>query len=95
MTTTFGVKAERAGSNLDESRHVAKGRKTGGRQRGTANTVTREIRQYAQQYTIEALEGLALIARNSTSDAVRVSAVLSPRPLHGTRHGQRRAAPTG
>ena len=28
----------------------------------------------AQQYTVEALEGLAQIARNSTSDAARVAA---------------------
>ncbi len=53
---------------------MAKGRKTGGRGKGTPNKATAEIREHAQQYTIEALEGLALIARNSTSDAARVSA---------------------
>ena len=53
---------------------MAKGRKTGGRGKGTPNKSTAEIRKHAQQYTIEALEGLALIARNSTSDAARVSA---------------------
>ncbi len=50
---------------------MAKGRKTGGRQRGTANKVTREIREYAQTFTKEALDGLANIARNSASDACR------------------------
>ncbi len=53
---------------------MAKGRKTGGRQRGTANKVTREIREYAQTFTKEALDGLANIARNSASDAARVAA---------------------
>ena len=53
---------------------MAKGLKTGGRRRGTPNKVTAEIREYAQQYTVEALEGLAQIARNSTSDAARVAA---------------------
>ncbi len=50
------------------------GERRGGRKRGTPNKATAEIREHAQQYTIEALEGLALIARNSTSDAARVSA---------------------
>ena len=53
---------------------MAKGQKTGGRQRGTPNKVTAEIRGAAQQYTVEALEGLAQIARTSTSDAARVAA---------------------
>ena len=48
--------------------------KVGGRKKGTPNKATAEIREHAQQYTIEALDGLALIARNSTSDAARVSA---------------------
>ncbi len=53
---------------------MATGRKTGGRRKGTVNKVTAEIRGHAQQYTVEALEGLAQIARNSESDAARVSA---------------------
>ena len=53
---------------------MATGRKTGGRRKGTPNRVTAEIREYAQQYTVEALEGLAQIARTSTSDAARVAA---------------------
>ncbi len=38
---------------------MATGRKTGGRRKGTPNKVTAEIRDAAQQYTVEALEGLA------------------------------------
>jgi hypothetical protein len=48
--------------------------KTGGRRKGTPNKVTAEIREHAQQYTTEALDGLAQIARTSTSDAARVAA---------------------
>lgn len=50
------------------------GERRGGRKKGTPNKATAEIRKHAQQFTIEALEGLAMIARNSTSDAARVSA---------------------
>ena len=50
------------------------GRKTGGRCKGTPNKATAEIREHAQQYTTEALEGLAEIARNSESDAAKVAA---------------------
>ena len=53
---------------------MAKGRKTGGRGKGTPNKATAEIREHAQQYTIEALEGLAQIARTSDSDAAKVAA---------------------
>ena len=53
---------------------MANGLKTGGRQRGTPNKVTAEIREHAQQYTVEALAGLAQIARNSGSDAAKVAA---------------------
>ena len=53
---------------------MATGRKTGGRRRGTPNRATAEIRAHAQQYTVEALEGLAQIARTSQSDAARVAA---------------------
>lgn len=53
---------------------MAQGRKTGGRVKGTANRATAEIREHAQQYTVEALEGLAQIARTSESDAAKVSA---------------------
>jgi len=53
---------------------MAKGRKTGGRIAGTPNRATAEIRGAAQQYTVEALEGLAQIARTSESDAAKVAA---------------------
>ena len=58
---------------------MAQGSKTGGRQKGTPNRVTAEIREYAQQYTVEALEGLAQIARTSKVMIIlgRVSAVLT------------------
>ncbi len=53
---------------------MAKGFKSGGRKKGVPNKATAEIREHAQRYTVEALEGLAQIARESSSDAVRVSA---------------------
>ncbi len=53
---------------------MAQGRKTVCRKHGTPNKVTAEIREHAQQYTIEALEGLAQIARTSESDAAKVAA---------------------
>ena len=52
---------------------MAKGRKTGGRQKGTPNKATAEIRGAAQRYTEEALEVLVHVARNGQSDAARVS----------------------
>ncbi len=56
-------------SKLGVDRHMAKRQKTGGRRKGTPNKVTAEIRDAAHQYTVEALEGLAQIARTSDSDA--------------------------
>ncbi len=53
---------------------MATGRKTGGRIAGTPNKATAEIRDAAQHYTVEALEGLAQIARTSDSDAAKVAA---------------------
>ena len=53
---------------------MAIGKKTGGRQKGTPNKVTAEIREYAQQFTTDAIDGLSQIARTSTSDAARVAA---------------------
>ncbi len=53
---------------------MPQGRKTGGRSKGTPNKATAEIREHAQQYTVEALEGLAQIARTSDSDAAKVAA---------------------
>ena len=53
---------------------MALGRKTGGRQKGVSNKATAEIRGHAQKYTVEALEGLAQIARTSDTDAAKVAA---------------------
>ncbi len=53
---------------------MATGRKTGGRIAGTPNRATAEVRGAAQQYTVEALEGLARIARTSDTDAAKVAA---------------------
>jgi len=53
---------------------MATGRKTGGRRKGTPNKATSEVRGAAQQYTVEALGGLAEIARSGDSDAARVAA---------------------
>ena len=53
---------------------MPQGRKTGGMRKGTPNKATAEIREHAQQYTVEALEGLAQIARTSDSDAAKVAA---------------------
>lgn len=48
--------------------------KTGGRQKGTPNKATREIKEIAQEYTLTAIRALAEIAENGDSDAARVSA---------------------
>ena len=53
---------------------MATGRKTGGRQKGSLNKATAEVREEAQKYTVEALEGLAQIARTSDTDAAKVAA---------------------
>ena len=50
------------------------GERRGGRKKGTPNKATAEIREHAQRYTIEALEGLAQIACASESDAAKVAA---------------------
>lgn len=48
--------------------------KTGGRQKGSPNKVTTDLREFAGQYTEEAVNILASIARSSESDAARVAA---------------------
>ncbi len=53
---------------------MAQGMKTGGRRKGTANKATAEIREHAQQYTVEALEVLAHVAQHGESESARVSA---------------------
>lgn len=51
-----------------------KGERRGGRQPGTPNKATAELRGYAGGYSKEAIEGLVMIARNSPSDQARVAA---------------------
>lgn len=51
--------------------------KTGGRQKGTPNKATREIREIAQAHTDTAISTLAFIAKNGESEAARVSAANS------------------
>ena len=50
------------------------GERRGGRKKGTPNKATAEIRALAQKYTMAALKGLVDIAKNSDSDAAKVSA---------------------
>ena len=51
-----------------------RGRKTGGRLRGTPNKVTVELRDAAQAYTEAALAELARLATHARSEAARVAA---------------------
>ena len=50
------------------------GERRGGRQAGTPNKATAELREYAGQFTKEAVDGLVSIGRSSESDAARVAA---------------------
>jgi hypothetical protein len=54
---------------------MAKGAKTGGRQKGTPNKATADVKEAAQAYTVEAVEALVAIMRDSESDAAKVAAV--------------------
>ena len=49
-------------------------KKSGGRQAGTPNKATAEIRAVAQQYSHQAVETLALIMANSACDRARIAA---------------------
>lgn len=53
---------------------MALGQKTGGRQRGTPNKATADIKEAAQQYSASALQTLVDIATNGESEAARVAA---------------------
>ncbi len=50
------------------------GERRGGRQKGTPNKVTAELRGAAQKYTMQALEVLAHVAQHGESESARVSA---------------------
>jgi hypothetical protein len=54
---------------------MAAGIKTGGRQKGTPNKATADIKALAQEYTPMAMEALLLVITDSDSDAARVSAI--------------------
>ena len=55
---------------------MAAGKKTGGRQAGTPNKITAEIKEFAQKYGREAIEVAAKIMRSDTApEAARMSAV--------------------
>lgn len=54
---------------------MAAGKKTGGRQKGTPNKATADIKAIARSYTEEAMAKLIGIVRDSDSDAAKVSAI--------------------
>lgn len=54
---------------------MAKGRKTGGRQKGVPNKSTADIKALAQEYTPRAVVVLADIMEHSESDPARVAAI--------------------
>ena len=65
------------------------GERRGGRQKGTPNKATAEIKAIAGAYTQEAIETLAKIMRDSESDAARVAAV---KEILDRGHGKARQA---
>lgn len=54
---------------------MANGRKTGGRQKGTPNHATQEIRALAGVYAGEAVERLADLMRHGENEATRLAAI--------------------
>jgi hypothetical protein len=54
---------------------MAAGRKTGGRQKGSLNKATVDVKLAAQAFTTEAVETLANIMRTAESEAARVAAI--------------------
>jgi hypothetical protein len=52
----------------------APGERRGGRQKGTPNRATADIKALAQQYTGEAIKTLAEIMRTSENDTARIAA---------------------
>jgi hypothetical protein len=65
----------------------AKRPKTGGRKKGVANKVTREIRELTQKYTTKAVRMAWKIAQESNEDNTRLAAI---RLLLGYGHGMPR-----
>lgn len=66
---------------------VPKGTRIGGRQKGTPNKATADVKAVAQQYTDEAVKALATIMRDSESDAAKVAAI---REILDRGHGKAR-----
>lgn len=54
---------------------MAAGRKTGGRQRGTPNRATADIKALAMEHAPEAMAELARLATKAESEAARVQAI--------------------
>ena len=53
---------------------MAKGRKTGGRKPGVPNKATRELKDLAQPYALEAIQTLREIMKHGETEAARVAA---------------------
>jgi hypothetical protein len=53
---------------------MAKGVKTGGRQKGTPNKLTADIKALAQNYASDAITMLATILTTSENDSARIAA---------------------
>ena len=51
------------------------GERRGGRQKGTPNKATADIKALAQQYAASAMTGLARLATEAESEAARVAAI--------------------
>ena len=52
-----------------------KGKKTGGRAKGSPNKVTADIKALAQAYTPAAMEELARLALNAENEGARISTI--------------------
>lgn len=52
-----------------------KGKKTGGRVKGTPNKATAEIKDLARKYAPDAISELARLAKEAESEAARVAAI--------------------
>ncbi len=54
---------------------MARGKKTGGRQKGSLNKSTAEIKALAQKYSQDAVDELARLATKAESESARVAAI--------------------
>lgn len=53
---------------------MAKGKKTGGRTKGTPNKATADVKAMARAYGPSVIEGLARLFKEADSDAAKISA---------------------